>query len=105
MNWLKIKAMQSKSSTSTLLIVLLIVFTFPLWLGIAGGIFGLIAGLFGAVFGIIAAVFGAVIGAIGGIFGWIFDWDWPFSHFYHWNIFTIIAIAAVIVLISRSRKI
>ncbi len=93
--------MQSKSSTSTLLIVLLIVFTFPLWLGIAGGIFGLIAGLFGAVFGIIAAVFGAVIGAIGGIFGW----DWPFSHFYHWNIFTVIAIAAVIVLISRSRKI
>lgn len=95
--------MQSKSSTSTLLIVLLLVLTFPLWLGIAGGIFGLVAGLFGAVIGIFAGVIGAVFGVIGGIFGWVFDWHWP--HFFHWNVFTIALIAIVVVLLTRSRRI
>ncbi len=97
--------MQTKSPNSTLLIVLLIVFTFPIWIGIAGGIFGLIAGIFGAVFGIIAGVFGAIFGIIGGLFGWLFDWHWPFSVFYHWNVFIIFFIILVVVLISRSRKI
>lgn len=97
--------MQSKSSTTTVLIVLLIIFTFPIWLGIAGGIFGLIVGIFGAVVGIIAGVFGAVFGAIGGIFGWMFDWHWPFSGFFHWNVFPIIFIVLIVLLISRSRRI
>ena len=97
--------MQSKSSTSTLLIVLLLVLTFPIWLGIAGGIFGLVAGLFGAIIGIFAGVIGAVFGIIGGIFGWFFHWDWPFSTFFRWNVFTIVAIAIVVILLARSRKI
>jgi len=97
--------MQSKGSTSTVLIVLLLVFTFPIWIGIAGGIFGLIAGIFGAAIGIIAGVFGAVFGAMGGLFGWLFDWHWPFGGFFQWNIFTIFFIVLVVVLISRSRKI
>jgi len=98
------KCMQSKSSTSTLLIVLLIIFTFPIWLGIAGGIFGLVVGLLGAGFGIIAGVFGAFFGIIGGIFGWLFDWHWPFDRFFHWNFFPIFFIILIVLLISRSRK-
>ena len=99
----KFTFMQSKSSTSTVLIVLLIVFTFPLWLGLAGGLFGLIVGLLGAAFGIIAGVFGAVFGAIGGIFGWFFDW--PFNGFFRWNIFSVILIAVIIALVARSKRV
>jgi hypothetical protein len=99
------KHMQSKSSTSTVLIVLLIVFTFPIWIGIAGGLFGIVFGVFGAVFGIIGAVFGVVFGAIGGIFGWLFNWDWPFGGFFHWNIFTILFVVVVVLLATRSRRV
>ncbi len=98
------KSMQHKNSTSTVLIVLLIVFTFPIWIGIAGGLFGIVVGIFGAIFGIIAGVFGAVFGTIGGVFGWLFNWDWPFGGFFHWNILTILIIAVIIVLVSRSRR-
>jgi hypothetical protein len=86
------------------LIVLLIVFTFPIWIGIAGGLFGIIAGIFGAVFGIIAAVFGGVFAAVGGIFGWLFNWDWPFGGLFNWNIFTILFVVIVVLLVSRSRR-
>jgi hypothetical protein len=41
---------------------------------------------------------------IGGVFGWFFDWHWPFHGFFHWNLFTIVLIALVVVLISRSKK-
>ena len=99
------KIMQSRNSGSTVLIVLLIVFSFPIWIGLAGGLFGLVIGIFGAVIGVIAGVFGAILGAIGGIFGWFFDWSWPFNGFFHWNIFGILIIALVVVLISRSRRI
>jgi hypothetical protein len=99
------KIMQSKSSGSTVLIVLLLIFAFPIWIGLAGGLFGLVVGIFGAVIGIIAGVFGAIFGAIGGIFGWLFDWSWPFNGFFHWNIFSILIIALIVVLISRSRRI
>jgi len=92
--------MQSKSSTSTVLVILLIVCTFPIWVGIAAGIFGLMAGLIGAVFGILAGVFGAVFGIVGSIFGGIFHWGGGF----HWNFLTILLIVGIIVLISRPRK-
>jgi uncharacterized membrane protein len=98
------KIMPSRNSTSTLLIVLAIILTFPIWIGIAGGIFGVIAATFGVVFGIIGAVFGAVFGAIGGVFGHLFDWDWHFG-FFHWNIFPILLLIVVVALISRQRKV
>jgi len=79
-------------SNSTLLIVLLI-FTFPIWIGIFGGLFGLVAGVFGAVIGIIAGIFGAIIG--------VFSWSLPGFPF---SCFTIIALIFFVVLISKSRK-
>jgi hypothetical protein len=76
------------------------IFTFPIWIGFFGGLFGLAAGLFGACIGIIAGVFGAVFGVLGSVFG-IFDW--PFPHI-HISGFVIIAFVFLIVLISRSRR-
>ena len=99
------KIMQSKSTGSTLLIVLVIIFTIPIWIGLAGGLFGIVVGVFGAVIGVIAGVFGAIFGVIGGIFGWIFDWSWPFNGFFHWKIFPILIIVLIVVLVSRSRRI
>lgn len=95
--------MQSRSSTSTVLIVLLIVFTFPVWIGIAGGLFGIIAGIFGAVVGIFAGIFGAIFGLIGGVFGWMFDWH-PFTGWFNTPIFVIAAVVIVTVLITRSKR-
>lgn len=90
----------SKTTTSTVLIVLLLVFTFPIWIGLAGGLIGIIAGIFGAVVGVIAAIFGAVFGVIGGLFGWMFNWH-PFSGWLHTPIFVITALVIVILLVTR----
>lgn len=99
--------MQSKSSTSSILIVVLIIFTFPVWIGLIGGLFGIIAGVFGAVFGAFGAILGGIFGAfgalLGGFFGWIFDWDCP--GYGDWNGLTIAIIILAVVLLSRSRKI
>jgi hypothetical protein len=84
-------------SNSTLLIVLLMIFTFPIWIGIFGGLIGLIFGLFGACIGIIAGIFGAIFGSIGSVFG-IFGGSFPLSGFF------VVALIFLIVLISRSKK-
>jgi len=88
--------MQSRSTTTAILLIILAIIAFPLILSIIGGVFGIIGGIFGA-------LFGALFGVLGGLFGWMFHWHWPF--FFHWNAFTVIAIAIIVVLISRSRKI
>ncbi len=91
-------------SNPSILIVLLIIFTFPIWIGIAGGLFGLIVGLFGACIGIIAGVFGVIFGAIGSVFG-IFDWfSFPHIHIGGFRFFLIVAILFAIVMLSRSKK-
>jgi hypothetical protein len=91
------------SSGTTILIILLIVFTFPIWIGIAGGLFGLIAGLFGAAIGIIAAVFGTVFGVFGAVVGGIFGNWWPGSHF-GINVFLAVCLVLAIVGLSKARK-
>lgn len=90
------------SSGTTVLIILLIVFTFPIWIGLAGGLFGLVAGLIGAVFGIIAAVFGAVFGVFGAVIGGIFG-GWPASHF-GLNVFLAICLILAILALSKARR-
>ena len=90
-------------SNSTLLIVLIVIFTFPLWIAVAGGIFGLIGGLFGALFSIIGALIGAigsVIGAIFGGFGCFLD-DFPFGGN---RFFTALIIVLIIVLATRPSR-
>lgn len=67
---------KKKMSTSTkILIVVLLVLTFPLWIGIVAGLFGLIVGLLGAIFGIVVgfvgAAFGLIVGGVACIIGGI----------------------------------
>jgi hypothetical protein len=98
---------RSSSSTSAVLIVLLVLLTFPLWIGLIGGLFGVVAGVFGAIFGIIAGVFGAVFGAIAGIFGWMFHWNAPWDFhfgFLGMKFFLIVAIILAVVYVSRTRR-
>jgi hypothetical protein len=99
-------------SNSTLLVVLLAIFTFPIWIGLAGGLFGLAAGLLGAIFGIIAGVFGAIFGVIGSLFGLVFGiFDWNSNGLFNWHFpysgirfFLIVAMVFVIVLMVNSKK-
>lgn len=90
------------SSNSSVLVVILLIVTFPFWIGIIGGLFGLIAGAIGALIGIIAAVFGAIFGAIGSVFG-IFDW-FPHMHISGFRFFIFVAVIFAIVMMSRSKK-
>ena len=100
------------SSTSSILVIVLLVITFPIWIGLAGGLFGLVVGLAGACVGIIAGIFGAIIGVIGAIFGsifGIFDWngydgDGISFHFPFFKIIFIAAIIFLIVTLSKSKR-
>ena len=65
---------QMPTSTKVLLIIVIIL-TFPLWIGIVAGLFGgaigLIGALFGVIIGLIGAAFGLVIGGIACVIGGI----------------------------------
>jgi hypothetical protein len=86
----------------------ILVFTFPVWIGLAGGLIGLIAGAFGAVIGILAGVFGALIGAVGAVFGWMFNWNWhhgwPFGFWSAKLLAITITMVIVFFLLIRPRK-
>jgi len=96
--------MQARNSTSSVLIIVLIVLTFPIWIGIIGGIFGIMVGLFGAVFGIVGGIFGAVFGGLSSLFGSLFGWGfWSFG-FLGCNFLTILFLVLVVALAIRPRK-
>lgn len=46
-------------------IVLLVIVTFPVWIGLAGGMLGLVVGLFGVLMGICGAAIGCMAGVLG----------------------------------------
>ena len=46
------------------LIVVLLVLTFPVWIGIIAGLFGAVVGVLGAIFGIVVGIGGAAIGVV-----------------------------------------
>jgi hypothetical protein len=100
-------------STSTVLIAIAMILTFPIWIGLAGGVFGLIGGLFGIVIGVIGAVFGAIAGLIGAVFsgiGWFFDlifggiFGWDDHFFYPPRFLTLLALVLLVVFISRKQN-
>ena len=100
--------METRSTSSTVLIVILLIITFPIWIGIAGGMIGLIAGLFGGAIGIIAGIFGAVIGGIASLFGALFHFSWgsPFSHIgsIGMNLLIAMGIVAFVIMVTRRRR-
>lgn len=91
------------NSGTTILIILFIVFTFPVWIGLAGALFGLAAGLMGAAIGIVAALFGAVFGLFGAVIEGIFGGWWPHSHF-GMNVCLALCLVVALVMLSKSRK-
>jgi energy-converting hydrogenase Eha subunit A len=93
-----------KMRTSSVLLVILLIITFPIWLGIAGGLIGLAFGLIGGAIGIVVGVFGAVLGAIGAMIGAFFEvlfGDWRYTHVSPFWIAVGVIILAVAV---RSRR-
>lgn len=96
-------------STSSLLLIFCLIITFPFWIGIIGGLFGLLAGLGGAIIGIAAGIMGAIAGVIGGIVG-IFDWSNNGSSWHFMPVFSVfkllffVVLIFAIVMISKSRK-
>lgn len=52
------------SGNSLLVAIIILVFTFPLWIGVVGGLFGVVVGLLGAAFGLMAAVLIAAVGLV-----------------------------------------
>jgi hypothetical protein len=99
--------------SSSILVVLIILLTFPLWFGLGMGLFGLVAGLIGGLFGLIAGLFGAIIGIIAGIFkaifhgifGWGHSWNYDFPD-YEMNgyVFLALLIVAALIITKRNKK-
>jgi hypothetical protein len=97
---------------STLLLALIVLFTFPLWIALIAGGFGLLLGIIGLLFGLFAGAFGLIFGMIGGIlkaiFGGIFGWSnhWNFFSFPHFHLggFEIAAIVIIIALVVSKRN-
>lgn len=86
-------------------LAIIVLLSFPLWIGIIAGGFGVVIGIFGAIFGAIAGVFGAIFGIIGAlldaIFGGIFNWNWhgPDFHVRHFH-FNGFVVAAIIITLA-----
>ena len=95
----------TSSSSSTILLVVILALTFPFWIGICAGLFGLMVGLFGALFGIMAGLFGAIIGLIALPFKLIFDWggDGWSHHFHFGGIFIVCLVVVLAAMISRRK--
>jgi len=97
---------------SAVLLAFIVLITFPLWIALMAGGFGVIVGIIAAIFGIFAGIFGAIIGVIGAllelIFGGIFNWDWhgPQIHFphVHLNGFVIAAIIITLAIVFSKRR-
>jgi hypothetical protein len=100
----------ARSSNNSVLLLIILVLTFPLWIGLAGGLIGLVAGLFGLVIGLIAGVFGMLAGLIGGMFGfvgWVFDGLFDFDmHPFNFVVspFLILLFIVAVIMVFRSKQ-
>ena len=100
-------AARNNTSSSTVLLAIVLIITFPLWFALGAALFGVVMGFFGAAVGVMGAIFGAMIALIALpfklIFGWD-DWGWHgFPHF-HYNGCVLLAIIIIAALIVRGRK-
>ena len=99
--------MATRSQSSTILLVLILLITFPVWIAAGAVIFGILAGIFGAAIGIVAALVGVCIALITLPFEILFgisSWGWhDWSPFHHKGFF-FIALIVIAVLIVQGRK-
>jgi hypothetical protein len=66
--------MARSSPGSTVLIIIILIFTFPIWFSVGAALFGVMAGIVGALIGVVGAVFGLLVAAIALPFKLIFGW-------------------------------
>jgi hypothetical protein len=99
-------AARNDSSSTHILMIILMIITFPIWFAVGAALFGLVAGIFGAMLGVFGAIFGGLMALIALpfkiLFGWHNGWHW-FPHF-HFNAFVMIAAIIVVALIVKNRK-
>ena len=104
--------MAPRSQSSTILIVLILLITFPVWMAAGAVIFGILAGVFGAVIGIFAALVGVCVALIAlpfkilfgiGSWGWN-DWGWHGIFPVHYKGFFFIVLIVIALLIVQGRK-
>lgn len=97
--------MQSRSSSSTILLILILVITAPIWLTIGGILIGVFAGVFGALFGIFGALLGGFFALIALpfklLFGScdLFDGGW-----FHLSGRGFVILCVVVLIIAMSRR-
>jgi len=60
---------QGMTTSTKVLLVILLILTFPLWIGIVAGLFGGLVGIIGALFGIVVGLIGAAFGLVAGGIG------------------------------------
>ncbi|MBL7865346.1 MAG: hypothetical protein JNK10_10740 [Cyclobacteriaceae bacterium] len=103
--------MRTRSQPSTLLIVLILFITFPIWITVGAVLFGVFAGVFGAIFGILGAIFGVLITVLMLPFKILFGWgDWGFHgwngmfHGHNNGLAVILIIIVVAILLRRNRS-
>src|SRR5258707_1114733 len=98
--------MATRSATSTVLIGCLLLFTFPLWIGLGAGLLGLVVGIFGGMIGIMAGIFGVIVGIIALpfklVFGWG-HWGW-FPHFHFHGFLFLAGIILLVVLLLKKKS-
>ena len=103
-------ATRSNASSSTVVMAIILIITFPIWFAVGGTLFGVMIGVFGALFGaavgVAAAIFGVIVTLITLPFKIVFGWGhWGWHGFPHFHggfwLITLIVIAA---LIARGRK-
>ncbi len=82
------------SSTSSVLLIIIVVLTFPLWFGLGIGLIGAAVGIIGALIGVMATIITLPFKLL---FGWG-HWGWDgFHHFNSLGLIVLIIIAAMIV--------
>jgi hypothetical protein len=98
---------------STVVLVIIAIFTFPIWIGIAGGLFGAFFGILAGAIGLVVGIFAGIIGIFASIIGAIFGWDnhWGDFHWHHFSphpgqavLLVIFVVALGLALRSRSRR-
>jgi len=99
-------AARSSSTGTTVLVILILILTFPLWIALGGIAIGVVAGLFGAMIGVVAALFAGVVALIALPFKILFGWgEWSCFSGFHGNGFVWLALLIFAALfISRRRK-